>query len=79
MHFTKVNENDVLKPKYKLEKDFEDFMNLGVKCAKVTLDPGRYNSTRVAYAVLSVGVKRWRRPIRIQMQKGEIYFVRTDM
>lgn len=79
MHFTKANENDVLKPKYKLEKDFEDFMNLGVKCAKVTLEPGRYKSTSSAIAAIAKGLERWRRPIKVFMHKGEIYLVRTDM
>lgn len=79
MHFTKVNENDVLRPKYKLEKDFDEFMNLGVKCAKVTLEPGRYKSAIVAYAVMHRGIKRWHRPIKVFMRKGEIYLVRTDM
>lgn len=79
MHFTKVNENDVLKPKYKLEKDFEDFMNLGVKCAKVTLDPGRYKCASSAQATITRGIERWRKPIKVIMRKGEIYLIRTDM
>jgi hypothetical protein len=79
MTFTKVNKNDVLRPRYKLEEQFKNFMDLNVQMVKVSFENGEYASYKVAYQVLCTAAKRWKVPVKVKMIDREIYFLRTDI
>lgn len=78
MRFTKVqNIPDAINAKYKLEKLFDEFIQMNIEAAKI--DDYDYKSVNSAYNVLHKAAKRWRVPVKVVKRGEEIYFVRTDM
>ena len=79
MRFTKMVDGVPKRENFKLKTYFDEFMNMNFKTARVDLDKDDYKSTKVAYEVLRIGVKRHGYPIKVLMRGSDIYFVRTDM
>lgn len=67
------------KMKKHLKLYIDEFINMGVKVARVDIDEHDYKNVKVAYRVLYNHIKRFGHPINVVMRKGEIYFVRKDI
>lgn len=81
MKFIKVDQvPGIDKKNYnKLKNDWQEFMDMNVKIAKVDLTQYNYKSVLVASQVMSKSIKRFGFPIDITKRKDEIYLVRRDM
>lgn len=78
MRFTKVqNIPDALNAKFKLERVFDEFMQMNIAIARV--DDYDHKSVNSAYNGLHKAAKRWHVPVKVVKRGEEIYFVRTDM
>ena len=64
---------------HKYDLEFQKFLNMNVKVARVEFFQDEYASVRTARNVLRGAVKRYCVPIKVCIRSGEIYFVRTDM
>lgn len=78
---TKIEEKDLPKVKQyycSLKAEFEGFMSMNIKVAKV--DTGdHYKNSQVAAQVLGKAAKVHGYPIIVAKRKDEIYFIRRDM
>ena len=78
MNFIKVESVPSVKNYYSLEAKFEEFLNMKIKVAKVSLG-NHYKNSVIAAQVLGAGAKRWSVPIKVMRRGNDVYFVRTDM
>ena len=80
MRFIQVEYADIcrMRPKTKLEAELSEFIRMNVKSVEVSTD-GHYKSSKVAYNVLWVAIKRHGFPIKVITRKGKVYLIRTDM
>ena len=81
MRFTKVEkiEDACRLPKSVRKAELTEFMNMNIKCAKVTYGASEYTTPQSAYTSLFKAVKRYAFPIKVFRRKNEIYLMRTDM
>lgn len=56
-----------------------EFMNMNVRCVKVTLAPGEFKSINSAQSTLSGCIKKLGIPVVVRSVNGELYLIRTDM
>lgn len=62
-----------------LEQEFEKFMSMNVKTAKVIFTEEEYSCSNAVAVVLRRGVKTHRLPIHVLVVNGNVYLVRRDM
>ena len=67
------------RPKHNYVDDFECFMQMGVKIARVILEPDEFPDVRIAADNMSVASKKHGFPISVVRRNNEIYFVRRDI
>lgn len=81
MKFVKVDKvPDVKKKHYaKLKADWQEFMDMNVKIAKVDLTQYNYKNVLTARQVMGKSIHRFGFPIDIMKRGDEIYLVRRDM
>lgn len=80
MRFTKVETMPKLGRKASaLKMELIEFINMDVKCVKVTLAPGEYSCSNSAQSTIQNAIKRYGFPITVRCRKGELYLIRTDM
>lgn len=81
MKFVKVeNVPEVERKHYaKLKADWQEFMAMNVKIAKVDLTQYSYKTVAVAAQVMAKSIRTWGFPIDLMKRKDEIYLVRRDM
>lgn len=82
MRFTTINK--LPKPKRygrmgRRQAELQEFVNMNVKCVKVTLAPNEYANLNTAYVTLWKCIKRGNWPIKLHRIDGELYFIRTDI
>lgn len=78
MNFVKC-ENLPKRENHRLQAYWKEFMKSNEKIIKIELHEGEYSRIKTAYTVMHVSLKKSGLPIRITVQKGELYLVRTDM
>lgn len=79
MKFIKVDSVPETRNKRRLREDWEEFMSMNTKVAKVDLSQYSYKSFETAVTSMSVSVKRWAYPIAVMQRNGEIFLVRKDI
>lgn len=64
----------------KLYAEMTEFINMNVKCAKVTYSENEYKDYRSAYSTLhSAARKYYPEKIQVIAHEYEIYFIRKDL
>lgn len=81
MRFTKVEKTDEIcrMPKRELKSELTEFMQMNIKCAKVTYGENEYTNPQSAYASLFKAAKWHAFPIKVIKRKNNVYLIRTDM
>ena len=59
--------------------DFTEFMNMNVKCVKCVFGNREYASSKSAYNSMHKASRKFDFPVRVTINKGEVYLIRTDM
>lgn len=61
------------------DAELDEFMQSGIRVAKVEFDPYEFKSAQTAYGSLNQAIKRSGLPINSFLRGGEVYLMRTDM
>lgn len=64
---------------HRLKADWQEFMDMNVKIAKVDLTQYNYKNVITARQVIGKSIQKWGYPIDVFKRKDEIYLVRRDM
>lgn len=82
MRFKEIDRGTIGKirrPRYKLEAELTEFMNMKVLAAEVSYGPHDYVNAESCRKSLYQAARRYNFPIRIIVIGGKVYLMRTDM
>lgn len=74
-----IRSSEIRSEYHSYKREFERFMNMNVKIAKVVCNDGEYGGDYNISCVLSRAVAQLVLPIDVKVRSNEIYLVRRDI